>query len=308
MFFNVGNAKLTRRTKKLCQERNLPFKEVTETKIVGGNYYEVNLGYEVPDEIYNEVFAGIELEEYSSEIRKFANGQEPNVPISVSNTDICKRFGIPIKRRKDVALVPESLVGLVGILLALDRFQDQLQAVKDFLARIKIEEIKEQFRNKFPNASTETVDRYFRHRVYETIDDVPLDLLTANEIAELGLIAGSSSKVLISDDGATVTPLHYASLPKYQPSNDLADRVVNLGLTPQKALWIANKLIKIVASDRRADKPSYGYRFSAEDRQLAGQFHIDELYQIMIEEADRTRNGFSRICPNCAQLMESKRK
>ncbi len=376
MYFDVGNSKLTRRVKKLCKERNLPFQEVMRTRWYWSKYYEDVVGYEVPDEVYNEVVAGIEMEEMekrrkvcSLEIRKFADGLVPSVPISNAHL-ACKHFGIPNKRKKDVVLVPESLVGLVESLNEAERLHDQLQVVKDFFEQIQADEEKSHFRNKFPNASNETVDRYFRHRVYVTIDDVPLDLLTANEIAELGLIAGSSSKVLISDDGAIVTPLHYASLPKYQPSNDLSDRVARLGLTPQKALWIANKLIKIavhkfekgrvyaikdrlldlwseyivesrfvrdefracdcvghgcdrcdgtgiyssrtlyehilefpndtrtysfhsfrvrkqLSTQRGADKRSYGYRFTAEDRRLVSQFHFEELIQIMNEEVDR---------------------
>jgi hypothetical protein len=145
--------------------------------------------------------------------------------------------------------------------------------------------------------------------------------------------------VVITDSGAVVTPLFRAKIPAYHPSTDLLDRVVEHGLKPRKALWVANKLVKIVSFQFRkrfetikeklldawSDNQLYSFdsyrvrdvptpmevddvendsysRFGDEDRILASKFHLVELMEILKIEADRLARyeGLRRhTCEQC---------
>lgn len=107
------------------------------------------------------------------------------------------------------------------------------------------------FIQKFPNASEETIAAYAHslRPVCGTLSDAPLNCLTDEEIADLHLVRGHQSGVLLDNEGITVIPLYVASLPKDESSEtpeQVHRRAIELGFSSHKALWAANKLVKMV--------------------------------------------------------------
>ena len=301
-YFRSGNTKLTCRVLRLCKASDLPVEVVYSDRRVGSNYYSQVEGYRVPEHVYDEIVAQITTEQletyrktYARQIREQAEGLVPSFPVRHSNAaDVCKQFGVPRKLKKDAVLVPESLADLVSKLLAAESLRDRVQAVKDHLTQVETSREKAVFQARFPAASSETVDNYFRGGFYSNLDDVPLNLLPANEIAELGLIAERNCSVLITDSGATVTPLYRASLSEYEPSHDLADRIIKYELTPPKTLWIANRLVKIAAY-------SIKYRVYALKDTLLGSWsdHLIEGRFVRNEDRSCYCSGSHEHCGEC---------
>lgn len=131
---------------------------------------------------------------------------------------------------------------------ALRRHRQQ-QKGKDAIAA-ELERKRIVFRGQFPNATDETIKTFvdMRH-VYDSLEEVPLDMLTDNEIEDLRLTKMTESGVLLTDGGASVVPLFTASLPPDASSEitdkEAYDRGLEFGFTPQQALWVLNKLVKI---------------------------------------------------------------
>ena len=118
---------------------------------------------------------------------------------------------------------------------------------------MRMEQKRVAFREKFPAASDANVEKFINGtRVYATVEEVPLNNLSLQEIEELHLIPDQECGLLLSDAGETVVPLHSAMIGPDESSEstneDVHGRAINLDFTPQKAIWVLNKLVKIVQS------------------------------------------------------------
>lgn len=115
------------------------------------------------------------------------------------------------------------------------------------------EQRRAEFRNRFPAASEETIAACCDspRSVYASLEDVPLAALTHQEIDDFRLKKGREVGVLLVDAGATSVPLFEAHLPddvSPTPQASAIHRIaVDRGVSPQRALWLLNKLAKVVS-------------------------------------------------------------
>lgn len=111
-------------------------------------------------------------------------------------------------------------------------------------------EQRQAFFHKYPNASEETISAYsLSINVFDSFDAIPLSLQTEEEIADLHLVKVHRSGVLLLDGGNTVVPLFRATLPKDDSSatpEEVHRKAMAMGFSAPKALWAANKLVKMV--------------------------------------------------------------
>ena len=129
--------------------------------------------------------------------------------------------------------------------------REREQAKEKLRVTEQLEKQRQAFRDKFPNAIDETVEKFFTNgSVYATLEEVPLGKLLPQEIEDLRLSISDEVGVLLTDGGATVVPLFSANLPEDDSPNTSDEethrRAMELGFTPQKALWALNKFVKIV--------------------------------------------------------------
>jgi hypothetical protein len=114
------------------------------------------------------------------------------------------------------------------------------------------------FRKRFPAANDETTELYLNrtHVVFANIEAVPLNMLTRNEIEELGLMQAAELGVLLEDGGATLVPL-FTATPSEDTSSQSDEEVYRqaekAGFPPQKALWALNKLVKILTKQPKRE-------------------------------------------------------
>lgn len=182
---------------------------------------------------------------------------------------ICRKLGIPYanalvgwagtkkypKPEMDGVVVPhESAAKLLQAISERDArsVKRRLRETKkqESLLEQRRDEQRQAFIQKFPNASEETIAAYsLSANVFESFEEVPLDKLTEEEIADLYLMKAHPSGVLLLDGGNTVVPLFRAALPKNDSSaapEEVHRHAMAMGFSAPKALWAANKLVKIV--------------------------------------------------------------
>ena len=154
-----------------------------------------------------------------------------------------------------------------GVVVSLESVPKLLQAIAERDARTekrRLREAKKQeqlmdqkraeqraaFASLFPNALEDTIATYAHsNHVFDSFDAIPIDFLTEEEMADLDLIKGYRSGVLLMDGGNTVVPLFRATLPRTDSSEtpeEVHRRAMELGFSTPKVLWAANKLIKMV--------------------------------------------------------------
>lgn len=166
---------------------------------------------------------------------------------------LCLLFGIQHEAELTYIRVSSSVAELLSNLLDLDSLPDQLKLLEAFIADCHEKKLRADFVHQFPKASQETVDRYHNSlcEVYDSIEDVPLEIFTLEEIEELGFRCGMAvHAVVLEKEGALVRPLFTAALTEYTKTNDLTKRIEQEKMTPQCALRIANKMVKMVAHHR----------------------------------------------------------
>lgn len=122
----------------------------------------------------------------------------------------------------------------------------------------------------FPKLANSDVDRCVTalkaSRLYMALDDVPLDFLTKEELDELKLLPlkkVEAAPLLVTEEGATVTELFRAKLPKEEvavASSKVHAEAVERGFSPQRALWAANKLVKIIDAKHVSKSELYGFK------------------------------------------------
>ncbi len=114
---------------------------------------------------------------------------EEMVPMVVTTqaASVCDSFGIPLIHDGYRVLVPASMTGLVSQLIYIDYVVEQVRAVEQHLETQRINSLKASFLEKFPKASKETVELLYRGqtRTYSSLQETPLEYLTAEEIDEL---------------------------------------------------------------------------------------------------------------------------
>jgi len=127
---------------------------------------------------------------------------------------------------------------------------EQKRGEQEQLLEQKREEQRQTFVEKYPNATEDTIAAYAQDNdAFDSLDLVPIDHLTEEEIADFHLVKRYQSGVLLMDSGNIVVPLFRANLPKDESSDtpeQVYRRAMDLGFTAHKALWVANKFVKMV--------------------------------------------------------------
>ncbi len=144
VYFEVGNAKLTRRILKRCRELRITIEYVTEYQCIYGNTYaSVLLGYRVPSDIFESVRAEIDFDllferqkSVAMVINSWCSGQLIDASVELSALDVCKQFKIPKRKTKSALFVPQSTLGLVQRLLASPDLKVQVRLAEHFVQAI----------------------------------------------------------------------------------------------------------------------------------------------------------------------------
>lgn len=130
------------------------------------------------------------------------------------------------------------------------RKQEQEDQKQEVERAERLEQKRASFRERFPRVSDVVLEQHINGKqIFETVEEIPFNILSGQEIEDLHLTPLSECALLLTDAGATAVPLYTATLPPDE-LNGTADeevhrRAVDIGYTPQKALWTLNKLVKI---------------------------------------------------------------
>ncbi len=149
-----------------------------------------------------------------------------------------------------------------------NRKQDKEKQKLEHERAMQMEQKRSSFRETFPAATDAIVEKFINGTlVFATVEEIPLNILSLQEIKELQLISHQECGVLLTNGGATVVPLFTAIIGPDESSEstneDVHGRAVNLGFTAQRALWALNKLVKTV------QRPPKKEVYSIKDQLLA---------------------------------------